>query len=120
MRPGLRYPVIALLLALGLAAIGYLQFRFDHSDLKNAVGAVRAARPAGPADPTLEEKITKKFGVPPEQISWLAEIESKFKGTVKVRAVLPKGEKDLVFQVDLVRMAVAPLSEDAKGLIQDK
>lgn len=106
------------MLATGILAITYLQFRFDQSDLKNAVGAVRLARPGGHDDSTLEEKIQKKYGVRPDLISWIPEIESKITGKVKVRALLPQGDKNLIYQVDLVRLSVNPLTPEAEELSQ--
>jgi len=115
-----RYVLTALMLAIGAAVIFYTQFRFDRSDLDHAVNAVRTARPGGHQDLTLEEKIHQNFGVPIETIGWVPEIASKLEGKVNVRVLLPKNTPDMVFQVDLVRMAVAPMTPAAAALSEKK
>lgn len=106
----------ATVLVLGVLAIHYLQFRFDRSDVEHAVGAVRQTRPGGPGDSTLEQKISQKYGVAPDQVLWLSEIKSKTQGTVAVKAEIPGSDDDLSWEVDLVRFLVTPLSEPAKSL----
>lgn len=112
----MKYFAIGLGLAIGILTITYLQFRFDQADLKNAVAAVRLAKPGGEADSTIEEKIQKKYGVAADRISWVPRIESKFRGTVAVEAALPGRNPNLVYQVDLVRLTVQPLTEEAREL----
>lgn len=116
MKRWLRYLAIGLGLAVGLLTITYLQFRFDQADLKNAVEAVRLTKPGGKADSTIEEKIQKKYKVAPDRISWVPRIESKFRGTVVVQAALPEGNPNLIYKVDLVRLAVIPITEEAREL----
>ena len=106
----------AAILVLGVIAVNYLQFRFDRSDVEHAVQAVRATRTGGPEDLTLEEKISRQYGVPAGRIFWLSEIESKTKGMVKVQAKVPGTDDDLSWRVDLVRFNISPISDRARDL----
>ncbi|HCU23495.1 MAG TPA: hypothetical protein DF383_00645, partial [Deltaproteobacteria bacterium] len=66
---------------------------------------------------TLEEKVAARYGVSPEKVFWVSEIESKWKGSVRVKALPPPGRDDnLVWMVDLVRWNVVPLSPEAKEI----
>ncbi|MCE9624101.1 MAG: hypothetical protein K8R69_01410 [Deltaproteobacteria bacterium] len=96
-------------------SVSYLQYRFDMSDVKHAVAAVRSARPGGAQDQPLEEKVAKAFGVKPDLISWQPEIESKMRGTVLVRALPPQGGGNLIWKVDLVRLSVVPITPEAQA-----
>ena len=120
LRKLLQYAVGGILILLGVLGIAYLQHRFDQSDINHAVSAVRLARPLGAGDKTLEEKAAAFFKVPVDHISWAPEIESKFMGTVKVRMVPPQGGGNWVYQVDLVRMSVTPLTPEATALSHTK
>ena len=106
----------ATVLVLGVFAVSYLQHRFDRADLRQAVEAVQQTRPAGPQGPTLPEMLAERYGVGVQRIGWLPEIESKTRGLVRVRAVLPQDQEPLVWQVDLVRFNVLPVSPAARGL----
>ena len=101
--------------AIGIMAISYLQHRFDQSDLRHAVQAVRAARPDN-SGMTLEQMIVKTYGETSENIRWDPTLESKIKGVVRVQAHLPRHSDELVWTVDLVRFQVVPQSEKAKAL----
>ncbi len=120
MKKTLQYAVGVVLILAGVLAVSYLQDRFDQSDINHAVMAVRAARPLGGGDKTLEEKAAAFFQVPADRISWAPEIESKLKGTVKVRVLPPQGGGNWVYQVDLVRMSVTPLTPEAAALSHSK
>ena len=109
----LRYLGAAAVLVMGVFSIGYLQYRFDSSDLQHAVSAVRVARPLGAQDAPLEEKVASYFGVTPDRIFWQPEIESKWRGTVKVKAIPPQGGGNLIWRVDLVRLSVMPITPEA-------
>lgn len=106
------------MLAIGVMTVSYVQYRFDQSDIKHAVNAVRYARPGGSTRPPLEDVLAQHFGVVPAAISWEPHIESKVKGTVQVRARLAQAPSDFIWEVDLVRFSVKPLSENAKLLTQ--
>lgn len=110
MKSFLKILCAAAVLVLGVIAINYLQFRFDRSDIEHAVQAVRLTRPDGPQGPTLEEKISTRYGVPPVQIRWYSEIESKTQGIIKVHAGVPGSPDSLSWQVDLVRFNIIPLT----------
>ena len=84
----IKYLGAATVLVLGILAVGYLQYRFDKADLKNAIHAVRASRIGGPSDAPLELKLAQKYGIEPEKIFWVPKIESKVQGTVVVPARL--------------------------------
>jgi len=111
-----RYLLGGLILAAGVLTVSYLQYRFDQSDIRNAVNAVRSTRSGGPQQGSLEERLSQRFGIAPESISWQPRIESKLKGTVQVRALLPQGPNDLIWEVDLVRYSVQPVTESAKTI----
>jgi hypothetical protein len=100
----------------GVLTVSYLQYRFDRSDLKHAVQAVREIRPSGPEGDTLEAEVARVYGVSKEAIQWVPEIESKTQGKVWVRAVLSGRDTELLWQVDLVRFSVIPISPAAKSL----
>jgi len=108
----------ATVIVLGVVAVSYLQHRFDVADLKNAVKAVQTSRPLGPQGPTLVEELSQRYGVQPQSISWIPQIESKVQGTVQVQAVVPGREELLVWKVDLVRYRVMPASSGASELGQ--
>ena len=110
-----KYLGAAAAVLLGVVSVSYLQYRFDQSDLRHAVGAVRAARPLGPSDATLEEKVAKNFNTRPDLISWEPQIESKVQGTVLVRALPPQGGGNLIWKVDLVRLSVVPITPEAQA-----
>jgi len=99
----------------GILSVSYLQYRFDQSDLRHAVAAVRLARPGGAQDTTLEEKVAQQFGVKPDLVSWEPQIESKVKGTVLVKALPPQGGGNLIWKVDLVRLSVVPITPEAQA-----
>lgn len=114
MKSLLKYLGAAAVVILGVVSVSYLQYRFDQSDLRHAVGAVRFARPLGPNDATLEEKVAQSFQTRPDLISWQPEIESKMHGTVLVKALPPHGGGNLIWKVDLVRMSVVPITPEAE------
>jgi hypothetical protein len=97
-------------------AVSYLQFRFDQSDIKHAVAVVREMRPKGPE--TIEELVSRSYHIPPQQIQWEPKIESKWEGTVVIRATTPQGEGNLAWKVDLVRYSVIPINLETIRLIQ--
>jgi hypothetical protein len=101
--------------AIGILSISYLQHRFDQSDLRHAVQAVRTAHPGG-AGMNLEQRIGQVYGVTPEEIQWDPRLESKIKGIVRVQAHVPQHSDELVWNVDLVRFQVTPLSKKAHAL----
>ena len=101
---------------LGVVSVSYLQYRFDQSDLKHAIAAVRFAHPDGPKGPFLEEKVANAFQTRPDLISWEPQIESKVQGTVRVKALPPQGGGNLIWKVDLVRMSVVPITPEAEAL----
>jgi hypothetical protein len=103
-------------LILGVAAVHYLQFRFDRSDIEHAVQAVRATRPGGPQGATIEEQIGARYGVPAPNIRWFSEIESKARGIVEVRAKVPGSQDELIWRVDLVRFSVSPATPAAEQI----
>lgn len=104
------------MVVLGVMAVSYLQHRFDRSDIQHAVDAVRMTRPQGPEGNTLEEMVATRYGVSRERIFWVPEIESKIKGTVKVKASVPDSKDILEWRVDLVRFQVFPVSPAARDL----
>ncbi|MCC7343347.1 MAG: hypothetical protein IT573_00310 [Deltaproteobacteria bacterium] len=110
-----KYIGAAAVVILGVVSVSYLQHRFDQSDLRHAVGAVRFARPQGPQGATLEEQVAYKFQTRPELISWEPQLESKLEGTVLVRALPPQGGENLIWKVDLVRMSVVPITPEAEA-----
>lgn len=101
--------------AIGILSISYLQHRFDQSDLRHAVQAVRSAHPGGEGM-NLEQRISQVYGVNPEEIQWDPSLESKIKGIVRVQAHIPQHSDELVWNVDLVRFQVTPLSSKAHAL----
>ena len=111
----LRYIGAIAVLVLGVMSVSYLQYRFDQSDVKHAVAAVRMAHPSGSQGPTLEDRVAQSFGVKPDLISWQPEIESKTRGTVLVRALPPQGGGNLIWKVDLVRLSVVPITPEAQA-----
>lgn len=112
----LRIFAAATVIVLGVAAVGYLQYRFDRSDLEHAVQAVRVSRPEGPMGKTLEEILADRYEVSREQIFWVPRLESKFRGTVVVEAFISGKKKNLLWKVDLVRFNIVPISSEAKAL----
>ena len=116
----LKYFFALLLMLIAVLSVSYLQHRFDASDINHAVAAVKAARPLGPQDKTIEEKISAIYHVHPEQISWVPTLESKTRGIVSVKVLLPSGDQNLVYQVDLVRLAVLPRNTEAQNLSHQK
>ncbi|MFO1462610.1 MAG: hypothetical protein U1F66_02460 [bacterium] len=115
MKSLLRYVGAVAVVLLGVMSVSYLQFRFDQSDLKHSVAAVRLARPAGPQGASLEELVARQFGVRPDLISWEPQLESKVKGTVLVKALPPQGGGNLIWKVDLVRLSVVPITPEAQA-----
>jgi len=114
----LRYILLFLVLLGGLAAMWYMQGRFDHADLNKAIAAVQAVRPGGPDTPSITEAITAKYKVSPEQIEWEASLHSKWWGTADVTAIVP-GHSDLLeWHVDLSRQHITPHSEAAEQLLK--
>ena len=105
-----------MVLSLGIFAISYLQYRFDQSDLKHALAAVRLNKSLGPEDLSLEQKIASHYQVPIDSITWLAHIESKVRGFVRVEAKVVNVSDLLNWDVDLVRFQVIPVSEMAKQI----
>jgi hypothetical protein len=103
----------ATVLVLGVITIRYLQFRFDRSDIEHAVLAVRSAKPEGRQGPTIEEKISDRYGVATVNIQWFSEIESKTQGIVRVQAKVPGSSDDLSWRVDLVRFNITPATPKA-------
>ncbi len=120
MRNILKYFFALLLMLVAVMSVSYLQHRFDASDINHAVAAVRAARPLGPQDKTIEEKISAIYHISPEQISWIPTLESKVRGIVSVKVLLPSGDQNLIYHVDLVRLAVLPQSTEAQSLSHQK
>jgi hypothetical protein len=115
-----RYLGAAIVVVAGILSVSYLQHRFDQSDLRHAVNAVRLAKPEGPASATLEEKVAQHFKVAPDRLFWEPQLESKVQGTVLVKAVPPQGGSNLIWEVDLVRMSVAPFTPEAKNLFHSQ
>lgn len=115
-----KYLLGFLILVVGIFTVSYLQYRFDQSDLKHAVAAVREARPTGPHGPTLEEALARSLAIPADRISWVPTIDSKFKGTVVVQALIPQGGANLYWEVDLVRFSVKPITLEAERVSQNK
>lgn len=116
----LRYLGAAVVVIAGILSVSYLQHRFDQSDLRHAVNAVRLARPEGPQAPTLEEKVASHFQVASDRLFWEPSLESKIQGTVRVKAVPPQGGGNLIWEVDLVRMNVVPVTAEAKTLFHSQ
>ena len=94
----------------------YMQQRFDHADLRKAIAAVREARPFGTDHSTIEARLSQKLGVSAETITWKTQIESKWRGTVLVKARVPGRSESYVWKVDLARQAVIPHSDAAKAI----
>lgn len=107
---------VLIVLVVGILSVSYLQHRFDQSDLRHAVNAVRMTQAGGPEGPTLEEKLAKEYDVKPEVIQWQPILESKVQGIVTVKALVPGQAEPLVWQVDLVRFQISPQSPKAKQL----
>lgn len=101
--------------AIGILSISYLQHRFDQSDLRHAVQAVRTTHP-GNGEMNLEQWVSQVYGVSPEEIQWEPSLKSKIKGIVRVQARVPRHSDELVWNVDLVRFQVTPLSPKAQAL----
>lgn len=120
MKSVFQYLGAAIVVLVGVLSVSYLQHRFDQSDLKHAVNAVRLTRPEGPQASTLEEKVAQHFQVAPERLFWEPHLESKVKGTVQVKAIPPQGGGNLIWEVDLVRMNVAPVTPEAKSLFHSQ
>lgn len=99
-----------LVVIIGVVAVSYLQHRFDQSDLRHAVKVVKAARPQGPQGPSIDERLQAKYQVLPDQVGWEPKIESKTQGIVAVHAKVPGSPDKLLWEVDLVRFNVRPVS----------
>jgi len=100
--------------------LSYLDHRFDESDIRRAVGAVRLSRPLGPQDASIEEKAAKYLGVDLASLLWVPNFESKVKGTVMVTVVPPVGQSGLSYHADLVRLTVTPATPEAERLSKTK
>lgn len=108
--------VLAVLI-LGILSVSYLQHRFDQSDLKHAVEAVRLTQPTRGGGKSLEQLLAEHYQVKAEAIRWDPELESKVKGIVRVQAQVPGVSDSLVWQVDLVRFSIQPESQAAKDIV---
>ena len=120
MKSAFQYLGALTVVIVGILSVSYLQHRFDQSDLRYAVNAVRLTKPEGPQAPTLEEKVAKHFQVAPDRLFWEPQLESKIQGKVLVKAVPPQGGGNLIWEVDLVRMSVAPVTPEAKSLFHSQ
>lgn len=107
---------VLIVLVVGILSVSYLQHRFDQSDLRHAVNAVRLTQAGGPEGLTLEEKLAQHYNVKVETIQWQPNLESKVQGIVTVQALIPGQAEPLVWQVDLVRFQISPQSPEAKNL----
>ncbi|HEX5035047.1 MAG TPA: hypothetical protein VFW62_11235 [bacterium] len=120
MKSAFQYLGALVVVVVGILSVSYLQHRFDQSDLRHAVNAVRLTKPEGPQASTLEEKVAQHFQVAPDRLFWEPRLESKVQGTVLVKAVPPQGGSNLVWEVDLVRMSVIPVTPEAKSLFHSQ
>jgi len=120
LKKGIRYFLAVVVLVAGYLTLSYLDHRFDQGDSQRAVAAVRVARPLGPQDASIEAKAAKYFGVDPNLLSWTPNIESKVKGVVQVGVSPPSGLSRVVYQVDLIRLTVTPVTPEAVQLSQSK
>ncbi len=105
-----------LVIVVGVLSVSYLQHRFDQSDIKHALQAVRMTQPKGADSLPLEQALAEHYGVPIEKIQWSPLLESKVKGIVQIEAKIPGVTEPLLWQVDLVRFQILPQSAAAKEL----
>lgn len=111
-----RYIAVALILLAGYFTMTYMQARFDQADLRKAIAAVQSVRPSSTSSKTIAEALAAKYAVKPEEIYWSTEIQSKWRGTVRVTALIPNTKDSLTWLVDVSAQEVMPESDAAKRL----
>ena len=114
----LRYIAVAFILIAGYFAMTYMQARFDQADMKKAIAAVQAIRPYPASSETITDALAAKYSVKPETIYWSTEIQSKWRGTVRVTALIPNTKDSLTWLVDVSAQEVMPESSAAKSLFE--
>jgi hypothetical protein len=112
----LRYFAAILVLLVGVLAASYLQHRFDQSDIKHAVEAVKKARPKPDSPLDVEQILGNNFNIKEEEIVWKTFIESKWKGKVRVEAVISDAQQTYAWEVDVVRFEIKPVTPGAENL----
>ena len=112
----LRYIAVAIVLITGYFAMSYMQARFDRADLKKAIAAVQSVRPNPESHLSIAEAIAAKYDVEPDMIQWSTEIQSKWRGIVRVTAHLPETNDSLTWLVDVASQQVMPESNAAAQL----
>jgi hypothetical protein len=107
-----RLLIAGFMLALLVAVLGWLQGRFNHSDVERATRIVSEYRPRDGGRPLVDAILEHHPGVKPDEISWDAEILSGCLGHVRVHAYVPAkrgaAAESFAFDVDLNAPSVHP------------